>query len=290
MSLVRTLRTATSSLSRTLAARPTLRTTAFSQTRTMASTSNFLEAIKKRRTYYAISNKSSVSDARIEEIVKDIVLHVPSSFNSQSSRVVVLFKAEHEKLWDITSEVLKPVVPEAQWPTTEKKLGSFKAGYGTILFFEDQVPVRELQKNFALYQDKFPVWSEVRAPALPHCPCADVHPSPAHQRHDPVRHLDGARAGGPRCLAAGEPRTTLAPRDAALTHPRSTTTRSSTRRSSRRGTSPRPGTSSLSCPSASPQAPRARRPSSRSRSASRCTAREPRCLWTQSEMYASYIV
>ncbi|EPS96612.1 hypothetical protein FOMPIDRAFT_1025316 [Fomitopsis schrenkii] len=160
MSLVRTLRTATSSLSRTLAARPTLRTTAFSQTRTMASTSNFLEAIKKRRTYYAISNKSSVSDARIEEIVKDIVLHVPSSFNSQSSRVVVLFKAEHEKLWDITSEVLKPVVPEAQWPTTEKKLGSFKAGYGTILFFEDQVPVRELQKNFALYQDKFPVWSE----------------------------------------------------------------------------------------------------------------------------------
>lgn len=150
MSFVRTLRTA----SRTLASRPvfqtTLRTPAFAQIRTMASTSNFLEAIKKRRTYYAISNKSTVSDARIEEIVKDIVLHVPSSFNSQSSRVVVLFKAEHEKLWDITSEVLKPIVPEAQWATTEKKLGSFKAGYGTVLFFEDQAPVRELQKNFPL--------------------------------------------------------------------------------------------------------------------------------------------
>lgn len=167
MSFVRTLRTA----SRTLASRPvfqtTLRTPAFAQIRTMASTSNFLEAIKKRRTYYAISNKSTVSDARIEEIVKDIVLHVPSSFNSQSSRVVVLFKAEHEKLWDITSEVLKPIVPEAQWATTEKKLGSFKAGYGTVLFFEDQAPVRELQKNFPLYQENFPVWSEVRAPAPP---------------------------------------------------------------------------------------------------------------------------
>ncbi|KZT72466.1 Nitroreductase [Daedalea quercina L-15889] len=165
MSFARTFRTATT-VSRTLAARPSLplrtalRTTAPIQTRTMASSTNFLEAIKKRRTYYAISNKSNISDERIQEIVKEIVLHVPSSFNSQSSRIVVLFKAEHEKLWDIASEVLKPIVPEQQWATTEKKLSSFKAGYGTVLFFEDQVPVRELQKNFPLYQESFPVWSE----------------------------------------------------------------------------------------------------------------------------------
>ncbi|KAH9833494.1 Nitroreductase-like protein [Rhodofomes roseus] len=164
MSFSRTFRTATT-VSRTLAARPSIPLRAalprtHVQTRTMASATTFLEAIKKRRTYYALSNKSTVSDARIEEIVKEIVLHVPSSFNSQSSRVVVLFKAEHEKLWDITSEVLKPIVPEQQWATTEKKLASFKAGYGTVLFFEDQVPIRELQKNFALYQESFPVWSE----------------------------------------------------------------------------------------------------------------------------------
>ena len=211
MSFVRSLRSATT-VSRTLTARPALplraalRTPAFSQTRTMASASTFLEAIKKRRTYYALSNKSTVSDARIEEIVKEIVLHVPSSFNSQSSRVVVLFKAEHEKLWDIASEVLKPIVPEQQWPTTDKKLASFKAGYGTILFFEDQAPVRELQKNFPLYQDNFPVWSEVRMLALPLAVPSDVYPSPAHQRHDSVCHLDSARAGGSRCLAAGKPR------------------------------------------------------------------------------------
>ena len=92
MSFVRSLRTATT-VSRTLAARPALplraalRTPALSQTRTMASANTFLEAIKKRRTYYALSNKSTVPDSRIEEIVKEIVLHVPSSFNSQSSRV-----------------------------------------------------------------------------------------------------------------------------------------------------------------------------------------------------------
>lgn len=120
----------------------------------------FLEEIKKRRTYYAITNKSPISDARIHEIVNDIVLHVPSSFNSQSSRVVVLLKKEHDKLWDFHTEVLKPIVPAAQWSATEGKIGSFKAGYGTVLFFEDQEPIRSLQEKFPLYQDKFPTWAE----------------------------------------------------------------------------------------------------------------------------------
>jgi len=120
----------------------------------------FLEEIKQRRTYYNITNKSPVSDERVEEIIKEIVLHVPSSFNSQSSRVVVLFKKDHEKLWDFTAEVLKPIVPAEQWATTEKKLASFKAGYGTVLFFEDQEPIRKLQESFPLYQESFPVWSE----------------------------------------------------------------------------------------------------------------------------------
>lgn len=122
----------------------------------------FLEAIKKRRTYYALSNKAPISDERVEEIVKEIVLHTPSSFNSQSSRVVVLFKKEHEKLWDIVLDVLKPVVPAEQFPTTEKKIQSFKAAYGSILYFEDQEPVRSLQEKFPLYQESFPVWAEVR--------------------------------------------------------------------------------------------------------------------------------
>ncbi|CCM02943.1 uncharacterized protein FIBRA_05058 [Fibroporia radiculosa] len=129
------------------------------QHRTMSST-NFLEDLKKRRTIYAISPKSPIPDARIHEIVQQVVLHVPSSFNSQSSRAVVLLKGEHDKLWDIVAEVLKPVVPEGGWPTTEKKIAGFKAGYGTVLFFEDSEPVRKLQEAFPLYQAAFPGWSQ----------------------------------------------------------------------------------------------------------------------------------
>lgn len=92
----------------------------------------FLDTMQKRRTYYPLSNKSPISDSRIQEIVKHAILHVPSSFNSQSSRILILLKEEHEKLWDMTKEILKPIVPPEQFGATEGKLNGFRAGYGTV--------------------------------------------------------------------------------------------------------------------------------------------------------------
>lgn len=105
---------------------------AFTTSTTMASTKPFLDAVKERRTYYQLNNTSPVSDERIKEIVNDVVLSVPSSFNSQSARLVVLLKGEHEKFWDITKDVLKPQVPADAFPATEAKLNGFRAAYGTV--------------------------------------------------------------------------------------------------------------------------------------------------------------
>ncbi|KAF2398089.1 Nitroreductase [Trichodelitschia bisporula] len=132
----------------------------FSSTSTMASSSAYLDAVKARRTIYALNNKAPISDERIEEIVKDVVLNTPSSFNSQSARLVVLLKEEHERFWDFVKEVLRPQVPEDQFPKTEQRLNTFRAGYGTILFFEDPAPVDALKQAFPLYAEHFPVWSE----------------------------------------------------------------------------------------------------------------------------------
>lgn len=99
----------------------------------MPSSTDFLSALKNRRTYYALKSESPIPDAKIQEIINQVVLHVPSSFNSQSTRIVLLLKGEHEKLWDITRDVLKAIVPEEQFPATEQKMGAFKAGYGTVL-------------------------------------------------------------------------------------------------------------------------------------------------------------
>lgn len=120
----------------------------------------YWDALKSRRTYYTISKEPVTSDERIEEIVGEAVKHVPSSFNSQSARVVVLLGVQHDRLWDLVKEELKKVAPPESFQATVDKInGSFRSGYGTILYFEDMAVVDDLQARFPLYRDNFPLWS-----------------------------------------------------------------------------------------------------------------------------------
>jgi len=120
---------------------------------------NFFEAVENRRSIYALGKTKTVSEERVREIVEFAVKHTPSPFNSQSGRVVVLFGKHSSKFWDYTKEALKKIVPADGFKATEEKIDSFNAGYGTILFFEDQAVVEGLQQKFATFKDKFPVWS-----------------------------------------------------------------------------------------------------------------------------------
>ncbi len=121
---------------------------------------SFGEALKHRRTYYSITNQSPISDQEIEKIINLAVTHVPSAFNSQSTRVVLLLGENHKKLWNIVKETLRKIVPAEAYKASEAKIdGAFAAGYGTVLFFEDQSVVKGLQEMFAAYQDNFPGWS-----------------------------------------------------------------------------------------------------------------------------------
>lgn len=97
-----------------------------------SNTDILLRLVQSRRTYYTLNKESPIPLARIEHIVKEALLHVPSSFNSQSTRVVVLFGAEHDKLWDIVTGVLKAKVPETKWERTGKKMEMFKQSAGTV--------------------------------------------------------------------------------------------------------------------------------------------------------------
>ena len=102
--------------------------------------SEFLTAVKNRRTYYQLKKESTISDAKIQEIITEALLNCPSSFNSQSTRIVLLVKEEHNKLWDIAKETLKAIVPAEQYPATETRLNGFQAAYGTVCFLVPPSP------------------------------------------------------------------------------------------------------------------------------------------------------
>jgi hypothetical protein len=117
------------------------------------------EAAKNRRSIYAIGRKEVVSRERIQEIVNNAMLFAPTAMNSQSGRIVVLFDKNHDRLWEITRETLRKMVPVDAFAPTDAKIDSFKAGSGTVLFFEDTNVVKGLEEQYALYKDNFQPWS-----------------------------------------------------------------------------------------------------------------------------------
>ena len=116
---------------------------------------------EKRRSIYALSDQLPVSNDEIVKLVEHAVLHTPSAFNSQSTRIVVLFGDDHNKLWQITEDTLRDIVDnEEQFAATKQKMDGFKAGAGTVMFFEDHSVVRDMQAAAPLYADKFPIWAD----------------------------------------------------------------------------------------------------------------------------------
>ncbi|QDY82324.1 nitroreductase family protein [Paenibacillus polymyxa] len=123
-------------------------------------TKDFFTALKDRRSYYGISKEQVISDQRIQEIVEEAVKYTPTSFNSQTSRAVVLLGEHHDKLWNITEDILREVVGnEEQFKSTAEKMNGFRSGYGTVLFFEDNNVIAGLQQQFEAYADNFPIWA-----------------------------------------------------------------------------------------------------------------------------------
>ena len=121
----------------------------------------FYDLQKQRRSIYSIGKNVNVSTEKLQELIKKTIAEAPSAFNSQSSRAVILFGDAHEQVWNITLETLRKILPAEAFAATDGKInGAFKAGFGTVLFFEDQSVVEGLQKQFPLYADNFPVWSE----------------------------------------------------------------------------------------------------------------------------------
>lgn len=126
------------------------------------STNAFIQAIGKRRSIYALGKSLPIPKEKVVELVKATVRQCPSSFNVQSARIVILYGADHDKVWDIVNAAFKRIgLPDEQYAASEQKVnGCFKAGAGTVLFYEDGAAIEQQQKDFPTYATAFPAFSE----------------------------------------------------------------------------------------------------------------------------------
>lgn len=98
----------------------------------MADTKTLLEAVEARRTYYQLTNESPIPDSRIKELVAHAVKHVPSAFNSQTTRLVVVLRERHAELWDAVMEVYKVQLPGDKFEHAKGRMVGFRKAYGTV--------------------------------------------------------------------------------------------------------------------------------------------------------------
>jgi len=124
------------------------------------SNSQAIALYQKRRTQYALGRNLKHQQQDITRLIQHAVREVPSSFNSQSTRAVILYGQHSQTFWNLVKEALRPLVPAEAFATTESKLAGFAAGVGTVLFFIDSDVIKQQQEQFPLYADNFPVWGE----------------------------------------------------------------------------------------------------------------------------------
>lgn len=115
--------------------------------------SNFLDAVKARKSLYTLTGDSPIPDSKIQEIVEFAILHAPSTYNVQSARAVILFGEQHAKLWDIALKHMESALEGSPMkPNVVSRIALHRASHGTVLWFEDQDTLKALAEKSPLIQ------------------------------------------------------------------------------------------------------------------------------------------
>lgn len=94
-----------------------------------------------------------VSYSNLLQDIGLVLQESPSSFNSQSTRLVILLGSDHSRHW---RAVMDDTVSEAERQHIEHCL---LPAAGTILFFEDTETVTDLQCRMPLFAERFMTWA-----------------------------------------------------------------------------------------------------------------------------------
>ena len=122
---------------------------------------NFIEAVAHRRSYYHLDNRAMVDDNLVVGLMDELLTTMPSHFNVQSARMVLLLDEQHHELWRIVHDTLQHITPPERFERSKQKVErAFMSGHGTVLFYEDEDALNRMRENSPLYADNVATWSE----------------------------------------------------------------------------------------------------------------------------------
>lgn len=112
---------------------------------------NYIEIIKKRRSYYNLSEDVDLSNEEIKYLVEDVMNVTPSHMNSQTTRIVLLFDEKSKEFWTRVNETFDNKIKE-------EKFHGFYHAKGTALFFIDKDEIKKQEKDIPSYKEYFETW------------------------------------------------------------------------------------------------------------------------------------
>lgn len=116
----------------------------------------FIDMLKMRRSVYNLNTNLPVSKDEVLKIIADVVQCVPDAFDMKSQRVLVISGEKNKEFWNGVYDALVKISGK---DLSRDRTDSFKAGYGTILYFYDRNVVEEYKNKFSLYADNFDNWA-----------------------------------------------------------------------------------------------------------------------------------
>ncbi|MBR8702567.1 nitroreductase family protein [Porphyromonas levii] len=121
-----------------------------------------LDVALKRRSHYALGAEWVSPQEEVEDLLKAVLRGVPTHFNSQSVRMVLLTGDAHRKHWELVERILIEQIGEELYNTgTKAKIhDSFMSGVGTVLFFEESTITEGLSAKMPLYAANFAKWAQ----------------------------------------------------------------------------------------------------------------------------------
>lgn len=120
------------------------------------------EVAIKRRSHYALDAEWVSPQEEVEALLKSVLRSVPTHFNSQSVRMVLLTGDAHKKHWELIEQILIAKIGEERYNkgTKAKIHNSFMSGVGTVLYFEESTITKGLSDQMPAYAENFAKWAQ----------------------------------------------------------------------------------------------------------------------------------